>query len=165
MNRQTLTLAAALSCALALYFIAERSQQRAAETSKAEIPTALVMPSAEKPEAEDSPKVEEPVSKPDEQPSSLEVAFQPPFPDRINLFQAPRRQRSGRTEAKGQAESAVELLGFVNVDGQRVVLSIDGLVSPLAEGSEHFGIEVISIQPPTVVLQRGRQRWQASLEN
>ena len=90
-------------------------------------------------------------------------AFEPPFPDRIELFVSPKRQgRSTKKSADG-INNAVELLGFVNVDGQRVVLSINGFVSPLAEGSQEAGIEVISIQPPSVVLQRGRQRWQVNL--
>lgn len=61
-------------------------------------------------------------------------------------------------------EELVELKGFVNVDGPRVVLSIDGVVAPLAEGGEKYGVQVISIHPPSVVLQRGRSRWTATLE-
>jgi len=96
---------------------------------------------------------------------SIVSAYQPPFPDRDNLFVAPNRMGAGRSRHSGQLEEAVELLGFVNVDGQRVVLSIDGLVAPIAEGDTQHGVEVISIQPPAVVLQRGRQRWTATLEN
>jgi len=92
-------------------------------------------------------------------------AFESPFPDRVELFVAPKRRGRGVKKSADGVDNAVELLGFVNVDGQRVVLSIDGLVSPLAEGSQEAGIEVISIQPPAVVLQRGRQRWQVTLEN
>lgn len=88
--------------------------------------------------------------------------FQPPYPDRVNLFLAPKRE--GRSTHNDQ-EGAVELLGFVNVDRRRAVLMINGAVYPIAEGDSQFGIEVISIQPPGVVLQRGRQRWQATLEN
>jgi len=58
----------------------------------------------------------------------------------------------------------VELKGFINVDQPRVILSIDGVVSPVAEGGEKYGVQVISIQPPSVVLQRGRNRWTATLE-
>jgi hypothetical protein len=102
----------------------------------------------------------------DEQPAageSLATDYQPPFPDRVHLFLAPKRE--GRSAASNRDE-AVELLGFVNVnDDRRAVLSINGTVYPVAEGESQFGVEVISIQPPAVVLQRGRQRWQASLEN
>lgn len=94
---------------------------------------------------------------------TLAEDYQPPFPDRVNLFLAPKR--AGKSTASNQ-EEAVELLGFVNVrNNHKAVLSINGIVYPVAEGESQFGVEVISIQPPGVVLQRGRQRWQASLEN
>jgi len=91
-------------------------------------------------------------------------SFEPPFPDRVELFVAPKRQGRGVKKSADGFDNAVELLGFVNVDGQRVVLSINGFVLPLAEGSQEAGVEVISIQPPAAVLQRGRQRWQVNLE-
>ena len=101
-----------------------------------------------------------------DEPTTEEVLvedYQPPFPDRVNLFLAPERE--GKSTASNQ-EEAVELLGFVNVrNNRKAVLSINGIVYPVAEGDSQFGVEVISIQPPGVVLQRGRQRWQASLEN
>ncbi len=100
------------------------------------------------------------VSKPTET-----LAYHAPFPDRVDLFRIPKRQGGSFAATPGNIESAVELLGFVNVDSQQVVLSIDGMVSPLEVGNKVAEIEVISIQPPAVVLQRGRQRWQASLEN
>jgi hypothetical protein len=57
------------------------------------------------------------------------------------------------------------LLGFIRLDRQQAVLSINGQITQIAEGGAQDGVEVISIQPPNVVLQRGRQRWQDSLEN
>ncbi len=93
------------------------------------------------------------------------VAYEPPFPDRLDLFTAPKRSGRGIAATPEGVERAVELIGFVNVDSQQVVLSIDGKVTPLGVGSQVAEIEVISIQPPVVVLQRGRQRWQATLEN
>lgn len=90
--------------------------------------------------------------------------YQPPYPDRVDLFLAPKRKGRSRGTFSDQ-EDAVELLGFVNVDRHLAVLMINGNVYPIAEGDSLFGVEVISIQPPAVVLQRGRQRWQASLEN
>jgi len=96
--------------------------------------------------------------------SVAESSFKPPFPDRTDIFLAPKRHGHGVKKLASENENAVELLGFVNVDGQQVILSIDGFVVPLAEGSQGAGIEVISIQPPAAVLQRGRQRWQVSLE-
>jgi hypothetical protein len=98
-------------------------------------------------------------------PASTDVTvaeFEEPFPDRIELFVAPKRQ--GAAAVQGSSDNAVELLGFVRVDRPRAVLEINGEISPMAEGDSHFGIEVISVHPPNVVLQRGRQRWQATLE-
>jgi hypothetical protein len=90
--------------------------------------------------------------------------YQPPFPDRVDLFVPPKRQ-GGVVLKEGESEDAVELLGFIRLDRQQVVLSINGQITPIYEGASQYGIEVISITPPKVVLQRGRQRWQASLEN
>jgi hypothetical protein len=87
--------------------------------------------------------------------------FKAPFPDRVDLFVAPKRQ-GGPAQSSG--DNAVELMGFVRVDRQRAVLAINGEIMPLAEGENHFGVEVITVRPPMVVLQRGRQRWQATLE-
>jgi hypothetical protein len=103
-------------------------------------------------------------------PSEDEVAkpavaeYKPPFPDRVDLFVPPKRQGGMRLK-EGESEDSVELLGFVDVDRPQVVLSVNGQVVPIAEGAAQYGVEVISIQPPKVVLQRGRQRWQASIEN
>ena len=102
-------------------------------------------------------------------PSAVEEAaptvaeYQAPFPDRVDLFVPPKRQ--GGVRLDGESEDAVELLGFIRLDRQQVVLSINGQITPIAEGASQYGVEVISIHPPKVVLQRGRQRWQASLEN
>jgi hypothetical protein len=89
--------------------------------------------------------------------------FTPPFPDRSDLFQPPHRVESKQPRSN-TTEGLVELKGFVNVDEPRVVLSIDGAITPLPEGGEKYGVQVISIKPPSVVLQRGRNRWTASLD-
>lgn len=104
---------------------------------------------------------------PDEETPAESVAanFEPPYPQRSNIFEAPQRTGRAMVQNTGEDRSAIELLGFVNVDGPRVVLSIDGLVASIAEGDQQEDIQVISIHPPAVVLQRGRQRWQASLDN
>jgi hypothetical protein len=98
----------------------------------------------------------------DEAPPTV-AEYQAPFPDRVDLFVPPKRQ--GGVRLDGESEDAVELLGFIRLDRQQVVLSINGQITPIAEGASQYGVEVISIHPPKVVLQRGRQRWQASLEN
>jgi hypothetical protein len=97
-------------------------------------------------------------------PAATAVAqFSPPFPERTELFEPPKRAASSVRRDDEHGES-VELKGFINVDQPRAVLSIDGVISPVAEGGEKYGVQVISIQPPSVVLQRGRSRWTATLE-
>ena len=91
------------------------------------------------------------------------AAFTPPFPDRLELFEPPKRAQSTVRRDDEHGET-VELKGFINVDQPRVILSIDGVISPVAEGGEKYGVTVIAIQPPSVVLQRGRNRWTATLE-
>jgi hypothetical protein len=89
--------------------------------------------------------------------------YTPPFPDRVDLFVAPKRQGGGG-QSHDSSERAVELMGFIRVDRSRAILSINGQVSSIAEGETVEGIEVISVQPPSVLLKRGRQRWQATIE-
>ena len=103
---------------------------------------------------------EDPADRP--QPAAV-AGFAPPFPDRLELFEPPKRTQSMIRQGDQSGET-VELKGFVNVDEPRVVLSIDGVIAPIPEGGEKYGVQVISIQPPSVVLQRGRSRWTATLE-
>lgn len=91
------------------------------------------------------------------------AAYEPPFPDRVDLFVAPKRQ-GGAGGNQDSSDRAVELMGFVRVDRPRAILAINGETSALAVGESAGGIEVISVQPPSVVLSRGRQRWQATIE-
>jgi hypothetical protein len=91
------------------------------------------------------------------------ATYEPPFPDRTDLFVPPKRA-GGAAATQGAGESAVTLLGFIRVDQPKAVLSINGEVLPLAAGESRYGVDVISINVPNVVLQRGRQRWQATLE-
>jgi hypothetical protein len=95
--------------------------------------------------------------------SDATSAYTPPFPERLELFQPPMRAQNTARRDDEHGE-AVELKGFIYVDEPRVVLSIDGVVSSVPEGGEKYGVQVISIEPPTVVLQRGRDRWPATLE-
>ncbi|TWT89925.1 hypothetical protein Mal64_03070 [Pseudobythopirellula maris] len=92
------------------------------------------------------------------------AAYEPPFPERVSLFTPPMgAARNARRAGSDRAES-VELLGFASVDGPVVVLQIDGVVMPLAIGDEHDGVQVLSAAPPRAVLQRGRNRWTASIQ-
>ncbi len=112
---------------------------------------------------QDKPASDEPNDKSNN--LAQDSSYRPPFPDRTDLFAAPQRQGRRRVSAKGDSLNSIELIGFINVNGLRAVLSINGLEMPVAEGSTRDGIEVISIQEKSVVLQRGRQRWQATLQN
>ncbi len=88
--------------------------------------------------------------------------FDPPFPERVDLFAIPNRQRSIEKQS-GTNEQSIELKGFVNVGKRRAVLAINGVTSPIAVGETRHGVEVVAIEPPRVVLQRGRSRWTTSL--
>jgi hypothetical protein len=96
-------------------------------------------------------------------PQVVAKEFSPPFQDRTDMFEPPHKS-AGVAHREAEQGATVELKGFVNVDGQQVVLAIDGVISPIPEGGEKYGVQVISINPPSVVLQRGRSRWTASLD-
>jgi hypothetical protein len=90
------------------------------------------------------------------------VAFTPPFPERRDMFAVKLAQGNvRRDDEKGES---VELKGFINVDQPRVILSIDGVIAPVPEGGEKYGVKVLSITPPSVVLKRGGVPWTAKLE-
>lgn len=98
-------------------------------------------------------------------PAAIEptAPYAPPFPHRTDLFVPPKRA-GGAAAGQAPGDNAVLLMGFVRVDQPKAVLSINGEIAPLAAGESRFGVDVISIAPPNVVLQRGRQRWQTTLE-
>jgi hypothetical protein len=94
--------------------------------------------------------------------TSAAAEFKPPFAER-ELFETPKNPQGmvRRDDEKGEA---VVLKGFINVDQPRAVLSIGGVIAAIPEGGEKYGVHVISIQPPKATLQRGRNRWPATLE-
>ncbi len=109
------------------------------------------------------PKVQ---SKEDKAKDAARIAvaqYTPPFPDRLDMFEPPKRAQSAMRRDDEDSESVV-LMGFVNVDQPRAILSIDGVIAPIQEGGQKYGVQVRVIQPPTVVLERGRRRWTATLE-
>ena len=93
-----------------------------------------------------------------------EASWTPPFPGRNDLFQPPRFGGPVMRSDDSDSSESVVLMGFANLGTPKVVLDIDGVVTPLGEREEREGVEVISIAPPRVVLQRGRNRWTASIE-
>lgn len=91
-----------------------------------------------------------------------QAAYKPPYPDRRNLFSPPKQL--ARLPRQSETAESVVLLGFAKIDEPSVVLAINGRVTPLSHGQESAGVRVISIDPPRAVLQRGRNRWSASIE-
>jgi hypothetical protein len=137
--------------------IASSASEAAIEPSAEAAEDPSPEPSAQAAAGESEPKeLESP-------PPAAKAQFSPPFPDRLELFEPPKRAQSAARQNDVEGQS-VELKGFVNVDKPRVLLDIDGVISPIAEGGEKYGVRVISIQPPNVVLERNRARWIATLE-
>jgi hypothetical protein len=95
-------------------------------------------------------------------PTDTQGAFQPPFPQREELFLPPDLSSLARLPDRLDGQDVV-VRGFVNFQGQRVVLEINGAVRVLKEGEQHQGVEVRSIAPPAVSLQRGSHRWTLQL--
>jgi hypothetical protein len=92
------------------------------------------------------------------------VEFVPPYPERTDLFAPPKRPNlEAVVRENGQSSASLVLKGFVNVDGPRAILLIDRNLATLAVGDEKFGVQVVSIEPPQITLQRGRERWTESL--
>ncbi len=119
-------------------------------------------PSTNLPSQGEPAELIEPETKP--VPEAKQAIYTPPFPDRANLFE-PLRQANRRARSKSDDNTeSVVLMGFANLGTPKVVLAIDGIVAPLADGDELAGVKVISIAPPMAVLQRGRSRWTAMLE-
>jgi hypothetical protein len=100
----------------------------------------------------------------DTEPNNRGVAqFSPPFPQRMEIFIPPERTQNAARNTD-EPNEMVELKGFITVDQPLAILSIDGVVTTLAEGSEKYGLRVMSIQPPSVTYQRGRSRRTVSLK-
>jgi hypothetical protein len=130
-----------------------------------ETPVAAAAAQSASPEA---PGAKRSANEPDvadvQQANPTAVSYTPPFPERVELFQPPQRALNAARREDEHGET-VELKGFIHVDEPRAVLSIDGVISSVPEGGEKYGVQVIAIKPPTVVLQRGgRSPWTATLE-
>lgn len=90
--------------------------------------------------------------------------FQPPYPNRRDPFRQPDVRKLASDDREAVEDTAgVALKGFLNVNGLRALMAIDGRVLALAPGEQLEGIRVIEIAPPQIILQRGRLRWSESL--
>jgi hypothetical protein len=136
--------------------------QSAEEASSTVAPSAPAPLVAAAPAEAKNAKAPTPVLEGPKEAAAKTAEFNPPFPER-ELFEPPKGAQSAvrRDEEHGQT---VELKGFITVDQPKAILSIDGTISPIPEGGEKYGVKVISIQPPKALLQRGRNRWTATLD-
>src|SRR5687768_13679471 len=126
--------------------------------AKTEAPTA-----AEAPPAASSPEPVAVAESPTPAPTATAAApaarpFEPPFPQRDERFVPPDLSSLSRAPVRVEGRDVV-VRGFVNFEGPKVVLEIDGEVRVLAEGDQHRGVEVLSIAPPEVNLQSDSRRW------
>jgi hypothetical protein len=84
--------------------------------------------------------------------------FQPPYPERTELFIPPDLTNVVRAPST-TAGPSIAVRGFMNLDGRHVLLEIDGAVHVLGEGKQQGGVQVVSIAPPRVTLERRGERW------
>ena len=89
-------------------------------------------------------------------------AYQWPNPDRSEIFLPPPRKPATAAAAK-QDERGVALIGFAKVDRKHVLLEIDGVIAPTAEGDSRGKLQVVAINPPEVTLKRGDREWTVKL--
>jgi hypothetical protein len=89
--------------------------------------------------------------------SSPKQAFQPPFPNREELFLPPAEKPAIATRPRSNED--VVLMGFADVEGEKALLKIDGVITPLRAGESRGAVRVLAIDPPRVTLQRGSRQW------
>lgn len=76
------------------------------------------------------------------------------------MFKQPDRAAlAARPQAQQQQQSNLRLKGFINVDGLRAVVEIDGKMTTLQAGEKKGDIQVLEITNTGLTLQRGRNRW------
>ena len=95
--------------------------------------------------------------------SQTETAqFEPPFPDRQELFLPPGPQEPVKPQAV-RKDSSIQVKGFANADGMHALLMIDGRLTAMRVGESRGGVEVLSVKPPRVMLRQDGQSWTESL--
>jgi hypothetical protein len=149
----------ALLCLAVLFAGCNTSPDLAAPTAAVAEPTPTDAPGVASAQSEPSP----PTANGTEVSPAAVADFTPPFPERTELFEPPKRAQT-TVRRDDESGNTVELKGFINVGSPKAVLSIDGVITPIAAGDEKYGVQVISIDGPAVVLQRGRSRWTATLD-
>ncbi|QDS91323.1 hypothetical protein FF011L_00520 [Roseimaritima multifibrata] len=92
-------------------------------------------------------------------PSMVTIDY--PFPERENPFLFPSETVVIQPVTAKMTD--IRVLGFVKVDRPRVLLQVKNVSRTLAVGETTQGIEVVSIDPPSVKLRQGNLTWNASL--
>lgn len=144
-----------LFAAIALLCLAGCSAA-SAEQATTESPTAVSKASTEtESEADDAE------AKP------IPAEYAPPFPDNKDFFTPPLVDVQSSSNAMKNADGTpqVKLLGFVKIEGgaDRAFVQIGPLTDIVEAGQILQGIEVISLQDPTMTLQLNGARWNVSM--
>ena len=107
-------------------------------TDNVEVIEPIATPGEEAPSADEPVELIEPELEPDLE--SEQVEYAPPYPNRTNLFEPPHRANRVASSSSGDNADRVVLMGFANLGTPKVVLEIDGIVTPLADGDEQAGV-------------------------
>jgi hypothetical protein len=110
-----------------------------------------------------------------------EDTFIPPFPENVDYFSPPEVvfplvpdepeaevaepepepvaevQQEDRVPASNPPPPPLRLVGFVEVDGLKALLSVDGKMTVTTIGDSVGGLEVLAVEPPAVVLKHGEE--------
>jgi hypothetical protein len=89
--------------------------------------------------------------------------FVPPYAHRVNPFRQPDNKTLLASRREAPQQMQLQLKGFINADGLRAVVQIDGQTTLLAAGVRQGDLEVLEVTEKSVTLQRGRHRWTESL--
>ena len=93
-----------------------------------------------------------------------EIAFEPPYPDRIDPFSFPAGfGAGGPAEVTSPSMMQVQVLGFADVEEPRVFLRSRETTRSLRVGDTVDGIEVLAIKAPAVDLRMGSLVWTATM--
>jgi hypothetical protein len=96
--------------------------------------------------------------------TAVETAeFQPPYPQRQELFKPPRGDEPAAAQAQPR-ETVIQLKGFAQAGELKAILRIDGHLTALRVGQAVGTLELVSITPPQVTLRQDGRSWVESLK-
>ena len=100
------------------------------------------------------------------------VAYKPPFPSHVALFEPKNKttrptpvstvNAAGTDGETSDVEPEIELVGFGAVDTQHALLMIDGRLEALRVGEKYRNVRVLKIAPPLVHLRVAGQDREAN---